>query len=376
MAAPACPGPSTAAVGWPADGQLSEDEFEMAALEFSLWWQQQQQQQQQQQEQQQQLPPATRAAGSGTAGGGLCAPEAWLWVRHVQPLTGEARGYLSAEVVLPPAVVTPLRAAAAAPAAAPPAGRAAAHSTRSGGGDSSSGDNSSGGGGTPFLSDEEDEATVRPAVLAAVAGSVAAAAASAAGTQEAGGGGGRALGHAVELHIAYHATYRVPLLLFRARRLGRGGGGLHGSVSGLRTAGASAAALTHEELLRLLDAPLARHADVSVPGWAYVTQLAHPVLGQPWAALHPCRTSELIVLMLAPGTGAEEGGGGFCSNISSSGASRRGGGGGLGGTAAEAPPTRQSAPLRYLVAWFSVAARAVGVRTPAAPPGDLRPAWC
>jgi hypothetical protein len=294
---------TAAAAGWPTDGQLSEEEFEAAALALSRWW-------------------AGAAAGApggagrqlgGGGGGGACRPlpDAWLWVRHEQPLTGEVCGYLAAEVLLPPAAAPEGGDAGAPPAAAP-----GAAAPRSRGSDD-------GGGGTPGLSDEEDAAAVPARPAAARAGTVA----------DASGGG-----HLLELHIAYHPAYRVPLLLFGARRLPPAGGA--GAAGG--------AALAHGELLALLEAPLSCHADASVPAWAYATQMPHPALGRPWAALHPCQTARLMALMRPAAAGAPSGAGN--SDDGSGGAAA----GGL---------------LRYMVAWLSAVGRAVGVRVPPRPPG-------
>jgi len=182
------------------------------------------------------------------------------------------------------------------------------------------------------------------------------------------GGGGRMQ---LDVHIAYHPTYRVPLLLFRARPAA-------GScVTRDVTAGVtgSAAPLSHDALLSLLAAPLRRHADSSIPGWAYVTQVTHPVLIHLWASLHPCRTAELMRLMLASDSEREGG---------AAAAATGGGGGGISGAATAAAAaavaelelagrtspgeaaSKQNALLRYMVGWFSIVGRTIGLQIPSA----------
>ncbi|XP_043826625.1 ubiquitin-like-conjugating enzyme ATG10 isoform X2 [Dromiciops gliroides] len=80
-----------------------------------------------------------------------------------------------------------------------------------------------------------------------------------------------------EYHILYSCSYQVPVLYFRASFLdGR--------------------PLTLEEIWdgvhqfykgRLLQEP-----------WSTITQQEHPILGQPFFVLHPCKTSEFMTFLL------------------------------------------------------------------------------
>lgn len=103
----------------------------------------------------------------------------------------------------------------------------------------------------------------------------------------------------------------------------------------------------------------------------------HPLLGTPWFGVHPCRTADLMALLL-PG-GAE--GSGFRESGAPHGGSPAGGGSGAtagsgagtgmsvdAGAAAGGGTGKQEAewPLRYLLAWFSVVGTAAGLRLPAA----------
>lgn len=364
-------------------GELSQAEFEIAAREFARWWSR-----------------SCAAAQGGTAassgaagcgdggGGGGCAggkecaggprvtpgEVTWYVMSCEQPVTGEVTIYLAAEVLLRPGATGVTGLGGAARGGGDDAGSCAACYTGRGGGsgvDGVAGDDALSLDGL-LLEDDEDEAAVAPAqpgdAPAAAAAASAAGPAARLGLEEGGGaatrpGEGRAV---LELHIAYHPSYRVPLLLFRARELsasGAGGASGGGSASGSGASGV----LSHESLLQLLAAPLARHAAAGAPAWALVSRMPHPALRAHWAAAHPCRSAELVRLMLggaAVGAAAGDGGGGC-------------GGGGGAANAGEPPMAAVEAAagegllpgaapplLRYMVAWFSAAGRAVGLGLP------------
>ncbi|XP_069043608.1 ubiquitin-like-conjugating enzyme ATG10 isoform X2 [Lepisosteus oculatus] len=76
-----------------------------------------------------------------------------------------------------------------------------------------------------------------------------------------------------EYHVVYSCSYRVPVLYFRASTL-------EGRPLGLEEIWAG----VHEHYReRLLQGP-----------WDTITQQEHPLLGQPFFALHPCRTQEFM----------------------------------------------------------------------------------
>ena len=108
----------------------------------------------------------------------------------------------------------------------------------------------------------------------------------------------------------------------------------------------------------------------------------HPLLGTPWFGVHPCRTADLMALLLPGGAN----GSGFRESVDPLGSSPAGNGnaggaagsrGGARGGAGNSVKARAAAgygtvkqeadwPLRYLLAWFSVVGTAVGLRLPAA----------
>ncbi|GBF99681.1 hypothetical protein Rsub_12375 [Raphidocelis subcapitata] len=335
-------------------GQLSPAEFEAAAEEFCRWWP---------------AAAARGAAGPAAAAAASAAvpaiqPAAWDLVRQREPLTGEEHAYLAAEVLLH-AAPAPAPAAAAEAAAHPTAASAVdagdaaapfAPALRGGDGDDDGGSSGS----IPSLDIGSEDAGAADAAAVRVGDASFLIPASGGGG---GGGGGVAAPapHALDVHIAYHEAYRAPLLLLRARPP-RGA--------------APAPQLPHSALLRLLAGPLAAHADASVPDWAYVAQVTHPTLGQPWAALHPCQTAELMRLLMAEGGDGGAACGRGCKGLQ---------GAAAGAAAAEAtddlaasPPLEPAAArerrllLRYLAAWYGAVCRAVGLRAPP-PPQALPP---
>jgi hypothetical protein len=99
----------------------------------------------------------------------------------------------------------------------------------------------------------------------------------------------------LDLHIAYHPSYQVPLLLLK----------------GTWQDGAS---VTLQQLQQLLPS-VEQYRDGSVPDWAYLAPMEHPVLaGQPWLCLHPCQTVQFMAVLLGSDCAVqpvgERGGGG------------------------------------------------------------------
>ncbi|KAL5562250.1 hypothetical protein UlMin_031997 [Ulmus minor] len=113
-----------------------------------------------------------------------------------------------------------------------------------------------------------------------------------------------------DLHIVYSASYRVPVLYFRA----------------YRTDGQT---LALDEIEKGLPASSAKVLQESK--WTFITQEEHPHLNRPWYKLHPCGTSEWMKLL-------------FQSDASLA----------KNGAATEL----------YLVSWLSVVGQVVGLRIP------------
>lgn len=118
-------------------------------------------------------------------------------------------------------------------------------------------------------------------------------------------------GHRYDLHAVYSASYRVPVLYFRAYR--NDGQPL---------------------LLDVIekDIPIDSAQMLTRAKWTFITQEEHPELGRPWYTLHPCGTSEWMKLLL-----------------SSDGAS----------VAQGRIPVE-----KYLVSWFSVVGQVFGIKLP------------
>jgi Autophagocytosis associated protein, active-site domain len=109
----------------------------------------------------------------------------------------------------------------------------------------------------------------------------------------------------------------------------------------------------------------------------------HPLLGTPWFGVHPCRTADLMALVLpggAAGSGFRESGAPHTGNPVGGGSpAGKGDAGGPPGSGAGtehsvdasavdggAGQQEASWPLRYLLAWFSVVGAAAGLRLPPA----------
>ncbi|CAA0838169.1 Ubiquitin-like-conjugating enzyme ATG10 [Striga hermonthica] len=83
--------------------------------------------------------------------------------------------------------------------------------------------------------------------------------------------------HCYDLHVVYSASYRVPMLYFRAYC--EDGQPLH---------------LNEIEK----DLPVNSAQMLAQSKWTFMTQEEHPELNRPWYMLHPCATSEWMKLLL------------------------------------------------------------------------------
>ncbi|XP_054792701.1 ubiquitin-like-conjugating enzyme ATG10 isoform X1 [Prosopis cineraria] len=113
-----------------------------------------------------------------------------------------------------------------------------------------------------------------------------------------------------DFHIVYSASYRVPVLYFRA---------YHSDGQPL--------------LLSEIEKGLPGHSVklLSESKWTFITQEEHPYLNRPWCKLHPCGTSEWMKLL-------------FSSDKSLT--------------------TNGLKIEHYLVSWFSVIGQVVGLKIP------------
>lgn len=84
--------------------------------------------------------------------------------------------------------------------------------------------------------------------------------------------------HRIEANIAWHASYQVPVMLFRVYTR-------DGSMLG---------ALQSTTLL------FASRSDSEREPTEFVTQEEHPVTSKPWLMLHPCQTRERMLHVLFP----------------------------------------------------------------------------
>lgn len=116
--------------------------------------------------------------------------------------------------------------------------------------------------------------------------------------------------HYYDFHIIYDSSYRVPVLYFRAY-CGDGRTLLLNEFEGDLPADSSEALVKSK--------------------WTFITQEEHPYLNRPWYKLHPCGTSECIKLL-------------FQSDASIR--------------------TTSGAAELYLLSWFSVVGRLVGLSIP------------
>ncbi|XP_041993503.1 ubiquitin-like-conjugating enzyme ATG10 isoform X4 [Salvia splendens] len=91
--------------------------------------------------------------------------------------------------------------------------------------------------------------------------------------------------HRYDLHVVYSASYRVPVLYFRA----------------YRNDGQPLLLDVIENDISIDSAKLLTRAK-----WTFVTQEEHPELGRPWYMLHPCGTSEWMKLLLSSDVSAAQ----------------------------------------------------------------------
>ncbi|KAJ4954049.1 hypothetical protein NE237_030881 [Protea cynaroides] len=116
--------------------------------------------------------------------------------------------------------------------------------------------------------------------------------------------------HFFDFHIVHSASYRVPVLYFRAYS----SDGRFLALDDMKTV------LPHSSLKILEESK-----------WTFITQEEHPYLNQPWYTLHPCGTSEWMkLLFLGDDSLTKEG----------------------------------TAIQLYLVSWLSVVGQVVGLRIP------------
>nr|XP_043637267.1 ubiquitin-like-conjugating enzyme ATG10 isoform X2 [Erigeron canadensis] len=115
-------------------------------------------------------------------------------------------------------------------------------------------------------------------------------------------------GHRYDFHVVYSASYRVPVLYFRAYS-------------------SDGQPLNLDEIEKNL--PTKSAEVLTESKWTFITQEEHPYLNKPWYTLHPCGTSEWMKLLLAGDKS-----------------------------------TTKSGTERYLVSWFSVVGQVFGLKLP------------
>ncbi|XP_027150319.1 ubiquitin-like-conjugating enzyme ATG10 isoform X1 [Coffea eugenioides] len=116
--------------------------------------------------------------------------------------------------------------------------------------------------------------------------------------------------HHYDFHVVYNASYRVPVLYFRAY------------CSDGRT-------LVLDDVEKSIPAISAKLLMLSK--WTFITQEDHPYLNCPWYTLHPCGTSEWMKMLFSYEPAVDDGG---------------------------------VAVAKYLVSWFSVAGQVFGLKIP------------
>ncbi|KAH9745658.1 ubiquitin-like-conjugating enzyme ATG10 [Citrus sinensis] len=125
--------------------------------------------------------------------------------------------------------------------------------------------------------------------------------------------------HYYDFHVIYNASYRVPVLYFRAYCSGGQPLVLDEIEKGLPSCSAKA---------------------LSESKWTFITHEEHPYLNRPWYKLHPCGTGEWMKLLFLGDTTQKK-----------------------NGVAIEL----------YLVAWFSVVGQVVGLSIPSEMLNDSNP---
>ncbi|XP_022848935.1 ubiquitin-like-conjugating enzyme ATG10 isoform X2 [Olea europaea var. sylvestris] len=113
-----------------------------------------------------------------------------------------------------------------------------------------------------------------------------------------------------DFHIVYSASYRVPVLYFRAYQ-------------------SDGQTLVLDEIEK--DIPPNSGKLLRESKWTFITQEEHPQLNRPWYTLHPCGTSDWMKLLLTNEASVVQ-----------------------GGVTTE----------KYLVSWFSVVGQVFGLKIP------------
>ncbi|GAQ81542.1 hypothetical protein KFL_000830240 [Klebsormidium nitens] len=129
-----------------------------------------------------------------------------------------------------------------------------------------------------------------------------------------------AAAHTYDFHMVYSPAYRVPFLLLRGQRL-------DGTL------------LTEEEMAADLPAQTAELVNDGRK-WLFLTRQDHPYLNQPWSALHPCETAQMMKLLMGQ------------ESIQTSGENE------------EKTKSGEIRAAKYFLAWFSVAGPVVGLTLP------------
>lgn len=245
----------------------------------------------------------------------LAGDTQWCWQASTHPFAASVGGgYLSCvqRTVLPPPL--PPEAAPAAAGALPPTDQPSSAQRKAG----SPGPASTSSGDVGFAIQEEEEDP------ASVAGSPA-------------GSSSPPQLLTLTCHVAYHPSYRVPVLYFEAV-------GPNGVPLGL---GAVLSAL-----------PQLRQAAASGKPHTVVTQEEHPLLRRPFYMLHPCQTEAIMQLLTNPEDDSQLDGAPAAAAAGSREAT--------GATALppQAAPAAHGRMLRYLLAWLSVAGQPLGLSPP------------
>ncbi|CAA2995495.1 Hypothetical predicted protein [Olea europaea subsp. europaea] len=113
-----------------------------------------------------------------------------------------------------------------------------------------------------------------------------------------------------DFHIVYSASYRVPVLYFRAYQ-------------------SDGQTLVLDEIEK--DIPPNSGKMLRESKWTFITQEEHPQLNRPWYTLHPCGTSDWMKLLLTNEASVAQG---------------------------------EVATNKYLVSWFSVVGQVFGLKIP------------
>ncbi|KAL8549153.1 hypothetical protein ACS0TY_008132 [Phlomoides rotata] len=116
--------------------------------------------------------------------------------------------------------------------------------------------------------------------------------------------------HRYDFHVVYSASYRVPVLYFRAYCN-------------------DGQPLCLDDIGK--DIPVDSAQLLTISKWTFMTQEEHPVLNRPWYTLHPCGTSDWMKLLIS----------------------------------SDASFARGQMPVeKYMVSWFSVVGQVFGLKIP------------